>query len=85
MSAAVNLNQMADLFWHAFHTEDPSRIFNAHNMKDFRRLLIDKHPDFVLIRDVADAHKHVKLERSDRHLTGVIRPSQETCEWQESI
>jgi hypothetical protein len=69
MIAAVALNQMADHFWHGFQAVDPSRVFNTLNPKAFRAGLASRNPHFALVRDVADAHKHVKLDRPIRAIT----------------
>lgn len=69
MNAAVSLNQMADYFWHQFFESEPDRVFAKSDVGAFRRELATRHPSFGLIRDVADAHKHLKLNRNDRVLT----------------
>ncbi len=70
MHAAVSLNQMADYFWHEFSEAVPTSVLNQHSLKEFRKVLGTQFPSFALIRDVAEAHKHVKLNRNDRVLTG---------------
>lgn len=69
MNAAVSLNQMADYFWHQFSESEPDRVFAETTVRRFRRELSTRHPNYGLIRDVADAHKHLKLDRDDRVLT----------------
>ncbi len=69
MSAAVALNQMADHFWHGFAGSDPARVYNATSPGTFRSALATQNPEWSLVRDVAEAHKHVKLARPSRHLT----------------
>lgn len=69
MNAAVALNQMADHFWHGFVSNDAARVFSAPNVKTFRNELAKKNNDWGLVRDVAEAHKHVILERPSRHVT----------------
>ncbi|CAH1088927.1 hypothetical protein [Candidatus Nitrotoga sp. 1052] len=71
MSAAIALNQMADHLWHAYTNVDPSRVFNTVSPSAFRAELGRRHAHFAIVRDVAEAHKHVKLDRSSRVLTGV--------------
>ena len=69
MSAAVALNQMADHYWHGFASVDSGRVFHAENSKAFRAELANKNEDWALLRDVAEAHKHVKLNRPARAVT----------------
>ena len=69
MSAAIALNQMADHFWHAYGKVDPDRVFCTANSSAFRKELGTKNPHFALLRDVAEAHKHVKLDRAVRAVT----------------
>jgi hypothetical protein len=66
---AISLNQLADYFFHDFHNDAPHRVFREISVSGFRRELGVRFPNFTLIRDVAEAHKHVELNRSDRVLT----------------
>lgn len=68
MSLAVNLNQMADYFWHSFQ-HDSAKILRTSNVGSFRKALRASNRHFALVNDVADAHKHFKLSRDDRYLT----------------
>jgi hypothetical protein len=63
MSLAVNLNQMADYFWHE-HGSDPTKVLGATDLGAFRNALSASLPEFALVRDVAEAHKHFRLSRS---------------------
>jgi hypothetical protein len=69
MQAAAALNQMADHYWYGYSSENRAQVFNQTAVGDFRRELAARSPNFGLIRDVAEAHKHVKLNRKDRLLT----------------
>jgi hypothetical protein len=69
MSAAVALNQMADHYWHGFSPTDPTRVFGVANVKSFRAELAKRNDQWSLVRDVAEAHKHVKLSRPVRAVT----------------
>ncbi len=69
MNAAVVLNQMADHFWHEYQKKDPIKVFNKTSVSAFRKELTQQTNAFALVRDVAEAHKHVKLHRPDRYLT----------------
>lgn len=69
MNAAVALNQMADHFWHAYSAAEPHRVFGSKTVGAFRDALATQRPAFGLLRDVAEAHKHVKLNRHLRAIT----------------
>jgi hypothetical protein len=68
MNLAISLNHLADYYWRE-HQTDLSRPLNAINFGDFRRRLVELTPEYGLVRDVADAHKHFKLDRADRNIT----------------
>ena len=69
MHAAVELNQMADYFWHEFSSSDPSRVTGSTSAGEFRKELGHRVPDFAVLRDVAEAHKHMKISRAGRYVT----------------
>jgi len=75
MNAAVALNQMADHFWHGFASIETARVFNTSSPGAFRTELAKGNPDFALLRDVAEAHKHVKLDRPGRAVTSAMQSS----------
>jgi hypothetical protein len=84
MNLAVSLNQMADHFWHQYHESEPTRVHGKTNVSVFRKFLAEGNPSFGLIRDVADAHKHVKLDRPDRVLTSAGQTSHGSLGWGEA-
>jgi hypothetical protein len=84
MHAAVALNQMADHFWHEFADTEPHRVFRQTTVSRFRREIVSRYPVFGLIRDVADAHKHVKLDRDDRVLTSAGQTNVGSLGWGEA-
>lgn len=69
MIAAVAVNQMADHFWHAYQGDEAERVFGTTTVKGFRAELAKRQPEWAVIRDVAEAHKHVRLDRPSRTLT----------------
>ena len=75
MNAAVALNQMADHYWHGYASVDPGRVFNTSSAGAFRAELAKRNPEFALLRDVAEAHKHVKLDRPGRAVTSAQQSS----------
>jgi hypothetical protein len=69
MNAVVVLYHMADHFWHAYSSNDPSRVFHTDNSGLFRLELAKRGNQYKILRDVAEAHKHMELDRSSRVLT----------------
>jgi hypothetical protein len=69
MNAVVSLYHMADHFWHAYGSVDPIRVFGTSSAADFRKELAVKNNHFAVLRDVAEAHKHMYLDRRTRVLT----------------
>ena len=65
---ATNLNHMADHYWESYQ-HDSAKVLGQPTIGEFRRELAIHNPDFVLIRDICDAHKHCKLDRPSRKLT----------------
>jgi hypothetical protein len=68
MSAAVNLSHMAEHYLRSFTVGDP-KLLGASKLDQLRTALDRRAPAFSIIRDVADAHKHVSLDRKGRQLT----------------
>ncbi len=69
MNAVVSLYHMADHFWHAYESVDPARVFGTASASQFRIELAKQYPNFAVVRDVAEAHKHMALDRRARVLT----------------
>jgi hypothetical protein len=83
MNLAISLNHLADHFWEE-HQTDPSKPLSARSLKEFREKLVDLTPEFGLIRDVADAHKHFKLNRTDRNVTHATQTAVGAMGWGEA-
>jgi hypothetical protein len=83
MNAAVALNQMADHYFHSLPTGDP-RLLAASSVRTLRDELGKQEPAFALIRDVADAHKHVKLDRKDRQVSSAEQTTVGSLGWGEA-
>ena len=84
MAAAVVLNQMGNYLWHAYANIDPSRVFNMAKPSAFRAELARRHDHFAIVRDVAEAHKHVKLDRHTRILSGAEQTAVGATGWGEA-
>jgi len=83
MIAAVALNQLADHYFHSFPTGDP-RLLGAASPRALRDKLGKQEPAFSLIRDVADAHKHVKLVRKDAQVSTADQTGVGSLGWGEA-
>ena len=70
MNVAVSANQIAD--WCVGYWEnkcDPSKVNNCkrHTAGKYRDFLAATEcPDFAIIRDVAETHKHLQIDRDSR-------------------
>ncbi len=59
------MNVMAERVWDALNKTNPARVGNAKSAGEYRRYLVASEcPDFQLVWDVDDAHKHVSLGRA---------------------
>jgi len=83
MNAAVALNQMADHYYRSFTAGD-GRLFGASSPNTLRKVLAKQEPSFALLRDVAEAHKHVTLNRDDRQVTSADQTTVGTMGWGEA-
>ncbi|MCQ4251778.1 hypothetical protein NA644_20940 [Pseudomonas stutzeri] len=75
MNLASNLNNLIDHYWHSASANAPSKVLHKKTLKEFRADLAKINVNIGLIRDVADAHKHLKLSRRDRSLTNANQTS----------
>lgn len=69
MNAVVSLYHMTDHFWYAYESVDPVRVFGTKSTNQFRNNLAQQFSHFAVVRDVAEAHKHMELDRKSRVLT----------------
>ncbi len=83
MLVATNLNHLADYYWRCY-SDQPSKVFGKNNLRSFRDHLIDQCPDYGLIRDVCDAHKHLTLDRSSRRVTNADQTTKGRMGWGEA-
>ncbi|WP_275288634.1 hypothetical protein [Halomonas elongata] len=69
MNAVLSLYHMADHFWHAYGQTDPDRTFHTARAGEFRAEMARRDSRFAVLRDVAEAHKHMRLDRPVRTVT----------------
>ena len=69
-NAVADANNMAERVWYYWIDRDPAQVYDATTPGRYRNELSTREcADFALVRDVADAHKHVELERRPRQVT----------------
>ncbi len=73
MNAVVSANQMADHMHHYLSENNKSLLLGATGSHKYRIALAEIEPDFALVRDVAEAHKHVHLDRPDAQVRSADR------------
>jgi len=62
--AVTEANNMAERVWHWFRDSDDSKVCYAEGPTKYREgLATNVCPDFQLVWDIADGHKHVTLNR----------------------
>lgn len=83
MNAVVSLYHMADHFWHAYNQTNPNLTFQTRNSALFRAALATRDNHFAVLRDVAEAHKHMKLDRPARILTDSTQSGIGSTGWSE--
>lgn len=83
MALATNVCHLADHFWESFSSQ-PAKVFSQSNLRNFKDQLSLKSIDYALIRDVCDAHKHCKLTRNSRNVTGSEQTSVGSMGWDEA-
>jgi hypothetical protein len=69
-NAVADTNNMAARVFHYWRDRDPGQLYGATDEGRYRNeLAIRECNDFALVRDVAEAHKHVTLTRKSRKVT----------------
>lgn len=72
MNAALSAFHMADWVWTTYHDADPQKVADTQNVADYYRHLANNGcPDFLVLKDIAEAHKHLELDRPTRYVRAV--------------
>jgi hypothetical protein len=83
-NAVADANNMAARVFRYWQGRDPNKIHGATNEGAYRNeLTVRECQDFGLVRDVADAHKHVELDRSNRRATSADQTARGGLGWGE--
>ena len=82
-NAVSDANNMAARIFNFWNANDISKIGDVLDEGAYRNYLSSKCPDFGLVRDIADAHKHVELNRSTRRVTRSDQTQSGTMGWGE--
>jgi hypothetical protein len=81
-NAVSDANNMAARVFRYWKDIEPQNVFNAQNEGEYRSRLTDfECVDFGLVRDIADAHKHVALERPSRLVSRADQTEIERLGW----
>jgi hypothetical protein len=70
-AAVAEANNMAAHVWDYWvRKRDLSKVYGAQNERQYRDSVAKREcNDFALVRDVADGHKHVQINRPSRRVT----------------
>ena len=72
MNAALSAFHMADWVWTTYHEADPQKVAGAQHTLDYCRHLANTgYPDFLVLKDIAEAHKHLELDRPTPYVRAV--------------
>lgn len=75
-------NNMAERVFHYWDGIDQEKLYDQTRPGDYRQALAaEVCPDFQLVNDVADAHKHFTLGRSSRQITRSDQTSPGSLGW----
>jgi len=81
---ARNLNNMAARTWNFWKNLDSKKINHTSSEGRYRDFIISNIcDDFALIRDIADTHKHVELDRDSRRITRSNQTDNGSIKWDE--
>ena len=70
MNAVSEANNMAAYVFHYLQEHRPDLLHGAKKEGDYRAHLVAREcPDFQIIWDLADGHKHVKLAKQHREVS----------------
>lgn len=84
-TAACEANNMAARVFHCWKDRDRNQIYGAKGEGQYRdELAAHECEDFALVRDVAEAHKHVELSRPSRLVTRYDQTAAEVSWWDEA-
>ncbi len=72
MNAAQSAFHMADWVWTTYHDAKPQKGADTQNVADYYRHLANNGcPNFLVLKDIAEAHKHLKLDRPTSYVRAV--------------
>lgn len=80
MILVTEANNMAERMLAYWAAHDPSKVFGITDSPKAYRQRLARHecPDFALVWDLADGHKHVHLNRSPRQITSAYQVSRKS-------
>jgi hypothetical protein len=82
-AAASNANIMAERMFVFWFEQDPSMVAVAKSAYEYRTYLRQNFPDFGLVWDVDDGHKHMTIDRKPRQVTSATQTGIAKMGWGE--
>ncbi len=84
-NAVADANNMAARVYHHWENVDRAKVHGVNHEGQYRDALVAKEcEDFGLVRDVADAYKHVVLDRPSRRVTRAGQTAPGATGWGEA-
>ena len=72
MNAALSAFHMADWVWYTYHDTDPQKVAGMRSkLAYFSQLANMGCPDFLVLKDIAEAHKHLVLDHPTPYVRAV--------------
>jgi hypothetical protein len=68
-------------YWYTFESVEPDKVFNQEREECFRSELARRNENIDLIRDVANAHKHLKLTIGNPAITNADQTHTRKSGW----
>jgi hypothetical protein len=72
-TAVMHADIMAERTWKYYRNSAPKKIAYADSPRAYRKHLVGECPDFQLVWDICDGHKHVSLDRRDRKVSSAAQ------------
>ena len=72
MNVALSAFHMADWVWNTYHDLDPQKVAGMRGKLAYYSQLANMGcPDFLVLKDIAEAHKHLELDRQTPYVQSV--------------
>ena len=72
MNAALSAFHMGDWVWNTYHDTDPQKVADMRSKLAYYSQLANMGcPDFLVLKDIAEAHKYLELDRPTPYVRAV--------------